>query len=277
MLRKEGIRSGEAFWSALRRHGDALLAVLAIGVILALFLAAPGSLLDKADRAAYAVCHRIASHSFIIAGRPLPLCARCSGTYLGALAALVVLALRGRGRASRLPGRKYGSVLAGFLLLWAFDGLNSYLTLFPGLPYLYEPHNILRLATGSLVGVAITAFLLPVTNLTLWRSPAAEPAIASWRDLGWLVVGAAAVVVVVDGEWAPLLYPLALISGLMVIVLAGTVNAVVVLLFLHRDGRGTSWRSVAAPILAGAALAMTELAAVGLGRELLAQRLGLPF
>ncbi|HEX9118840.1 MAG TPA: hypothetical protein VGA61_22425, partial [Anaerolineae bacterium] len=59
--------------------------------------------------------------------------------------------------------------------------------------------------------------------------------------------------------------------------LAGTVNMVAVLLFLRRDGQGTSWRGVAAPILAGTALAMTELAAVGLGRELLAQRLGLPF
>src|SRR5512140_590862 len=107
MLRRSQIEVTAGLWSAVRRHSDAALAILASAVILALFFSAPGTLLDKADRAAYAVCHRIGERSFTVAGRQLPLCARCSGTYLGALAAFIVLVLRGRGLAARLPGRKY--------------------------------------------------------------------------------------------------------------------------------------------------------------------------
>jgi uncharacterized membrane protein len=263
-------------WQSVRVW-DGLLAVVALAIIVALFIAAPGSLLDKADRAAYAVCHRIAERSFVIAGRPLPLCARCSGTYLGALAGLVVLTARGRGRAGRLPTRGFLVVLAGFLALWAFDGFNSYLTLFPGLPHLYEPLNILRLITGTLEGLAIAAVMLPVVNLGLWRDPVAEPSIRNSRDLLWLLAGGAMVVLLVSSEWEALLDPLALLSGLMVVLLVGAVNTLVVLMALRREGRATTWPEVATPILAGLALAMIELAAIGLARAELTARLGLPF
>ena len=77
-------RVGMAFWP--RRPWRSFLAYL---------LAPLHGLLDKANRAAYAVCHRIAERSFTFAGRPLPLCARCSGTYLGAVAGLIVIAAHG--------------------------------------------------------------------------------------------------------------------------------------------------------------------------------------
>ena len=256
---------------------DGLLAALALAVILTLFLAAPGSLLDKADRAAYAVCHRIAERSFIVDGRPLPLCARCSGTYLGALAGFSVLALRGRGRAAQLPAARYLTVLAGFVLPWALDGLNSYLTLLPGLPHLYEPHNLLRLATGTLEGLAIAALLLPVINMALWRAPLQAAPVTSWRDLAWLLAGGALIVAVVDSEWAPLLLPLALLSGLMILGLLGILNTVVVLMLSRREAQATAWRALVLPGLTGLALAMSELAAIGIARAYVTVRFGLPF
>jgi hypothetical protein len=57
----------------------ALWAALALIILAALILLPPHDLLDKADHAAFAVCHRIPERTFVIAGRPLPLCARCSG------------------------------------------------------------------------------------------------------------------------------------------------------------------------------------------------------
>ncbi len=142
-----------------------------------------------ADRAGYAVCHRIGGHSFSIAGRQLPLCARCSGTYLAALAGLIVLTLRGKGLAGRFPARPYLWVLGLFMLAWAADGLNSFLALL-GLPHLYEPNNLLRLITGSLQGIAVAAVLLPALNITLWRAPRPIRSIAALPDLLWLLVGA---------------------------------------------------------------------------------------
>ena len=65
-----------------------LAAVLAIAAWI--YIAPPG-ILGKADAIGYAVCHRIDERSFHVDGRQLPLCARCSGMYLGALLGLVVL------------------------------------------------------------------------------------------------------------------------------------------------------------------------------------------
>jgi uncharacterized membrane protein len=256
---------------------DAAIAILALVVCVTLFLAAPGTLLDKADRAAYAVCHRIGERSFYVAGRQLPLCARCSGTYLGALAGFIVLVLRGRGRAGLLPGKRFLAVLAVFLLVWAVDGTNSYMTLFPGLPHLYEPVNLLRLVTGTLEGLAIAAVMLPVVNMSLWSGTTGMPSIGKWMDLLWLLAGGAVVVVVVDASWDPLLYPLALLSGVMVVLMVGMVNALAWLLVARREGRLTTWRPLIVPVLGGLALAMLELAVIGIVREVITTNLNLPF
>ena len=255
---------------------DGFLTVAALAILLFYLLAPPHSLLDKADRAAYAVCHRIPARSFAIAGRPLPLCARCSGTYLGAVAGLIALTACGRRRASRLPVPAILAVLGVFLLAWAIDGFNSFLTLIPGLPYLYEPSNLLRLVTGTLEGLALAALLLPLANLTLWADPDPRRSIGSWRDLWWLLVAAAAVIALVSSAWPPLLYPLAILSELAILGLVGLVNTMFVLMLMRREGKAMRTREALLPLLLGLALAAVELTAIGLARAALTERLGLP-
>ncbi|HEC34484.1 MAG TPA: DUF2085 domain-containing protein, partial [Chloroflexi bacterium] len=62
------------------------ISILIIGAYVGL---TPQELLTKVDLVGYAVCHRIPSHSFFVGGRQLPLCARCTGTFLGALTGLL--------------------------------------------------------------------------------------------------------------------------------------------------------------------------------------------
>lgn len=259
------------------RHRDGALALLALAAILVALIAPPHGLLDKADRAAFAVCHRLPERTFHVAGRQLPLCARCSGTYLGTLAGLTVLMLRGRGRASGFPRPRYALVLGLFLLAWAVDGANSYLTLFPGLPHLYEPHNWLRLVTGTLQGLAIASFLLPVVNLAFWAAPAAGRSVETGADLAWLLVGGAVVVGLVTSEQPFLLYPLALLSGLTIVALFGLLNGLLVLMLLRREARAMRWGPLLAPLLVGGALALGELAAIAAVRDWLTVRFALPF
>ncbi len=249
-------------------------ALLALALVVGLLIAPPHSLLDKADHVAFAVCHRLPERTFMIAGRPLPLCARCSGMYLGAVAGLGVLLLRGRGRAGRLPARRYMAVFAAFFGAWAVDGVNSFLGFFPGLPHLYEPGNLLRLATGTLQGLVIAALALPGFNLSLWAHPTPEPSVGCWRDLAGLLLGGAAVVGLVSSGWPALLVPLALLSGLAVVLLIGAVNMLGVLLLLRRSGCVTSWREAASLLLIGVALGMLELAGVGTARMALETWLG---
>ncbi|HER34962.1 MAG TPA: DUF2085 domain-containing protein, partial [Halothiobacillaceae bacterium] len=86
----------------------------------------PSTLLGKADVAGYAVCHRLPERSFSLGDRPMPLCARCTGTFLGAVVGLGMMLIYGRRRASRLPPAGILLAMLTFSALWAFDGLNSY-------------------------------------------------------------------------------------------------------------------------------------------------------
>jgi uncharacterized membrane protein len=251
--------------------------VVAIPALVALLLLPPHDLLDRADRYAYAVCHRLPGHSFFIGGRQLPLCARCSGTYLGALAGIAVLLALGRGRANQFPARRYLLVFAGFVAAWAIDGANSYLALFLGASPLYEPSNLLRLATGILQGLVIAVAVLPLFNLTAWAATDAQPVVARRSDLAWLLVGGVAVFGLVASEWEPLLFPLALASGAMVLLLVGAVCFMLLLMLARRDGRARGWRELLLPLVAGLVAAIVGLAAIGLVRDLLTAWLGLPF
>ncbi len=257
-------------------HRDALLAGASLLVLIVLLALPPHGLLDKADRAAFAVCHRIPVRSFAIDGRSLPLCARCSGMYLGALAGLVVLALLGRGRAAGFPTRPYLVVFGGFITLWAVDGLNSYLTLFPGLPHLYEPTNHLRLLTGTLQGLALAAIGLPLVNRA-FRGGTVPPSVATPADLLWLLATGAAVAWLVSRDAPALLYPLALVSGLSVVGAVTLLNALFLLTLANSRVRSFLPRGPVVRLLLSAALALTELAAIGVFRSQLEALVGWPF
>lgn len=251
------------------RHSPLLhwLALLAAALALVTFvLATPDGLLTKLDLVGYAVCHRISSRSFIVAGRQLPLCARCTGTFGGALIGLVGqgVILRRR-RAAQFPALSVIALLVGFVLLWAFDGLNSYMTLVNG-PRLYEPRNWLRLTTGALQGLAMSALVYPTFNLTLWRSPAEQRAIASLGELGVLMLMEMGWVGLVLTRHRLLLYPLALLSAAGVLTLLSIVNTMLVVLLAHRENTADTWRDAIGPLLIGFVVSVVQVGIIDLVR-----------
>jgi hypothetical protein len=64
-------------------------------VFIGWLLETPSGLFGKLDAIGYAVCHRIPERSFHIGDYQLPLCARCSGMYLGAVTGLVFQSILG--------------------------------------------------------------------------------------------------------------------------------------------------------------------------------------
>jgi uncharacterized membrane protein len=264
------ISSRRARWTRVAVVLSALLLVLAVAV-------PPHSLLQKADLVGYAVCHQIVERSFVLGGRPLPLCARCTGTFLGALEGLAAAVLRRRLRATRMPPVPVLGLLVGFTALWAFDGLNSYLTLFPGAPHLYEPRNWLRLTTGMLNGLVLINVTLPVFTYTLWRDVTDERVIRNVRELVTMLPVVAVLIVVVQAEIGWLLYPLAIISSLGVVVLLVLINSMIGAVVLGREGHARSWLQAAVPLSLGAALSLVELAGMILLRSTLATTFGITF
>jgi len=266
----EGVRvfCGSHFW----RWG----AIALVALIFTLLLSPlwPISILVKADAVAYAVCHRLPDHSFRLAGRQLPLCARCTGTFLGALWGF--LGLVTKGRASRFPPVKVLILLVGFIILMGVDGLNSYLS-FIGAPHLYEPHNALRLITGTLYGLSLSILVFPVLNFTVWKEPKPNEALSGFKELSILLVGALFIVLIVQAQIGALLYPLALASALGVLVIFTLVNTLLILVVSGREGQAITWRDALLPLALGLGATLLEIGAVGFARAQITRFLGLPF
>jgi uncharacterized membrane protein len=250
--------------------------LLSLAVIGAFLLLPPWDVLVKTRLIGYAVCHQLPERSFHLAGEQLPLCARCSGTFLGALAGFVLLTLRGRHRAIGLPPVPITVVLVVFIFALGVDGLNSYLTFFPGMPHLYQPHNWLRLTTGTFNGLAISSIVYPVLNYSLWRDVVNIPAIKDFRELGLLIASGIGIIIVVLLEPAPLLYPLAILSTLGVMALLTALNTVLLLMLFNRHGRVVQWQQAVLPLLVGLAASFVELGAIDVLRYLVTRGAGLP-
>jgi uncharacterized membrane protein len=250
---------------------------LSVLVIVVSLVVPPHSVLGKADVVGYAICHRIPERSFILGGRQLPLCARCTGTFLGAMLGLVAMLLLRRHTASRMPPVAVLAALVVFVGFWAFDGLNSYMTLFPGAPHLYEPRNWLRLTTGLLNGLALIIIVLPILNFTLWRETRKEPVVKSIWELVAILLVVALLVLVIQAEVSFLLYPLAIASSVGVVIMLVLISSMIAAVVLGREGYAQTWRQAAVPLIVGAALALLMITAMVLFRDYLTTTLGLPF
>ena len=223
--------------------------------------------LDKLDAVGYAVCHRLPGHSFHLAGRQLPLCARCTGIFTGALLGFVGLLALGKGKSARMAPARVLVLLVGFIIVMAIDGFNSYLSLFPNAPLLYQPHNTLRLLTGTLHGLALIIIVFPIFNFTLWKEPDNKPALAGLRDLGLIIaLFALPMVLIVQAEIDLLLYPVAIISALGVLTMLTVVNSLIVIIAMRREAQAVAWWDAALPIALGFAASLVEVAAIVLLR-----------
>jgi uncharacterized membrane protein len=239
------------------------LAVLAIaGVWLSL---TPQGLLGKTDAIGYAVCHRIDLRSFHLGDRPLPLCARCTGMYLGALATFLFFASTA-GRAGLYPGKGVIALLVAGAGLWAFDGLNSFATLVPGAAHLYEPNNTLRLITGSMIGVGLMTMLYPPFQQLAWRRWEERRVIPGWKQFAALALTVAFADLLVLTEQPLLLYPLTILSGVGVLLLLTMAYTLIALQILKRESAADTLAELKVPIVMGLGFALLQIAGIDMLR-----------
>jgi len=232
----------------------------------------PESALGKLDAVGYAVCHRIDARSFHIGDRQLPLCARCTGEFYAAGIALIFQAFVS-GRRNKLPSRGIIAVFVLFFLAFGIDGSNSYLYLLkqtsPGalekIPNLYIPNNVLRLFTGSGMGIALAAVLYPVVNQTLWREMDDRPAL-EWKSFGILVGMVVIVNLLILADSPIVLYPIAYLSALGTLSLLVIVFAMLWIMIMRQDNSFENVRQLWLPLLSGFTLAMLMILSIDLLR-----------
>ena len=233
--------------------------VLAVGLLVVGWLVyTPPDLLGKADSLGYAVCHRIDIRSFQLGVRQLPLCARCTGMYLGAVVGLLFQYLTGQRRGGNPPW-KVIAVLAVFVVAFGIDGVNSFLALILKHGLIYEPNNTLRLLTGTGMGLAIAAAIYPAFTDTVWVDVNGLSALDGFKRLGALLGIMLAIDLLVLSENWVVLYAAGLISAAGVLLLLGIVYSLVVVLLLKRERAYSHGWQFKWPALAGFGLALAQI------------------
>jgi len=237
--------------------------VFSLGLTLAWLIATPPGLLGKSDAAAYAVCHRISSHSFYFGERPLSLCARCTGQYLGFLWGFGLQAILGKKR-SGFPSRWAVVGLGLLVLFYALDGLNSLFTLYPTLETwaLYTPQNTLRLFSGLGMGLAISALYYPLMGQTIWSD--LSPRRSLERKEEWLLFfsGGLGIGLLVLSDNPLLLYPLILFSTGGLMTLLTLLYTVIWILLSRRENSFRGWGDLGWWMLAGFGTALFQIAMI---------------
>lgn len=256
-------QKGEACHQHDRSWIGLLLAVLL--VLLFLFIKfTPAGFWNKLMAIGSAVCHQDPTHSFFIAGVQMPLCARCTGMYLGALLSLIFHFLQGR--KGSFPPRHVLIILGVLFLAFAVDGLNSFAaSLNPGWA-LYETTNLSRLATGIGAGIVLGAVLAPLFNQTAWASWIKASVMPDGKSLAKLLAAEVVVALAVYSGPQVLRYPAALLSILGALGILCLAYTTLVLIILHRENQATSWRDLLLPLLVGLLAASLQVSAFALLR-----------
>jgi len=204
-----------------------------------------------------AVCHQDPAHSFLIYGRQMPLCARCTGMYLGALLSLAFHFRQGK--LGSLPPRKMLIPLGLFFLAFALDGLNS-LAASLGLGWnLYETTNLTRLITGSGAGLVVGAVLAPIFNQTAWASWVKASALPNGKKLAVLLAAAAVIILLVYAGPQALRYPAAILSVFGVLAVLCLAYTTLALIILKRENIANSLRDLLLPLLVGMFMAFLQI------------------
>jgi len=237
----------------------------AVVVLFAVWLAlTPKGLLGKADAVGYAVCHQIEERAFHIGERPFPFCARCTGMFLGAALGLVYQILQGR--KGRMPPFPVLILFGLMALAWVLDGFNSFTMLIPVISSVYETQNWTRLVTGTGMGLAVSALVLPSFVQTMYDRWIAKSGLGNWKQVLGLILCAAVLDGLVFLEIPWIMYPLALIGAASVLTLLTMVYTMVWVMIFKKDNTYTQFRQLFLPLLAGFITALVQVGAIDLVR-----------
>ena len=225
----------------------------------------PPGIKEKAFAVGSSVCHQIPSHSFEAAGIQFPLCARCSGLYLGTFIGLVYYLTLGKRKA--LPKKGYILLLVFFFLVWAGDGINSFLSDFLNKPLLYETTNMIRLVTGFGMGLVMSTALMTLFNLTAWKEGKNSPLLVSPLQVAAYALVSALLTLVLFSENATIFQILAYISIVTVLIIITLLYTIFWIIINKKENSFTKWNSLAIFITAGFATAMLQVTLLNMLRQ----------
>ena len=218
----------------------------------------PSGFWGKMQGLGFAVCHQSPAHSFHVYDRSMPLCARCTGMYLGALIALVLQFSKRNERMNAFP-KAYFLVFFGlFLLGFAIDGFNSLFAERFGL-HLYDTQNWMRLITGLGVGWGMGALAGAAFHQTVWMQSKNEAFFAHPIQLVWLIlwsaVPAAGLILGIPAITAIV----SVIAAVGVPIFLSILYTLLILMVTFKENTLPTWRRVLPYWLGGVMLAFLQI------------------
>ncbi len=120
------------------------------------------------------VCHQIAERSFVVEGAVLPVCARCTGIYMGFGVMMLYFLFQKRLYRNEIGSFRRILLTALFFLPISIDGFFSYIGWI-------ESTNFRRLSTGILAGCSLPIFLIFSGNIELEQIEEKQK-IISWKE-----------------------------------------------------------------------------------------------
>jgi hypothetical protein len=174
-----------------------------------------------------------------------------------------------------MPPRSIIIVLAAGVLALAIDGFNS-LALDLGFPHLYQPHNLLRLGTGLVTGLAMASLALPILNQLFWRENNQQSSIPTWKSLLHFLPILILCFFAVASQSSIVLYPLALLSTIGILTAISSINLIFIIALSKRGATFVYYRQLLPFFGLAFALAIGEMLALAQLKFALLQALGIP-
>jgi len=234
-----------------------LVLLAAIGITLNWLHLSPGDLYAKSMALGSSVCHQLPTHSFIQGDLQFPICARCTGLYLGCLIGISYYATQGR--KSGLPTRGYLMLMLFLTIAWGGDGLNSLISDMLGRPFLYTTTNTTRLVTGFGMGLVLSTALMTLFNLTVLKNPSKIPLLKNlWQVIAYIGIAAVlgSLLVFTDGI---IFRGLAYISALTILVVITALYTIFWVILSRKENTFENLPALVIFLAAGLATAMLQI------------------
>ena len=217
----------------------------------------PGDLYARIMAIGSSVCHQLPTHSYIHNDLQFPICARCSGLYLGCFIAILYYAFQGK--KSGLPKKAYLFLMLGLTIAWGGDGLNSLLSDLLAKPFLYTTTNTTRLVTGFGMGLVLSTALMTLFNLSIWKNPQKTPLLDNrWQLIAYIVAAAVmgSMLVLAQGF---LFRALAYVSTISILVVITALYTIFWVIILRRENTFENLLSLTLFLSAGFATALLQI------------------
>ncbi|WP_405728345.1 DUF2085 domain-containing protein [Anaerotignum sp.] len=187
-------------------------------------------MIDFLERMGSAVCHQMAERSFLFDGMQMPLCARCTGIYIGVFFAFCFFFWKKRMQAGKPFSLQQAVITGAAILPVGLDGVGSYLGF-------WESSQLMRVLTGSLVGAVVPGFLLMAGNF----DPKRENVMPIYEKTAEMVLLLAVSVAFGLCLWLGLLQPVGAVLSVMGEVLLWGGLVWLVLKNLRKDSKMPCW------------------------------------